>query len=304
MRNLLLQPLGLGIRWDIELTPAQAARALALLTEEEKKAVLKYYFVADAKMSLASHLLKHWVVSKHAGVPWRATTLTRDKNGKPIFVDPATRRQPVFFNVSHQAGLVALVAVAARAYDGPVDVGTDIVCTSERRARDLRLVAAEGWGAYVDMHADVFGRAEAASLKTELPPGQPVDAKLRRFYTLWCLREAYVKMTGEALLAPWLKDLNFMRFRAPAPGTAFEQRPEAEMEESERAQVITDHEVLFHGNRVEDANICLRALGPDYMTCTALRTPQRKEDGLGWELGPFKFLTLDEIVEHAEAHLS
>ncbi|KAI1379078.1 phosphopantetheinyl transferase [Hypoxylon crocopeplum] len=285
----------------------EASRALALLTPEEKTAVLRYYFVADAKMSLASHLLKHWVVSKYAGVPWRDTKLTRDPNGKPIFVDGASGKQPVFFNVSHQAGLVALVAVAG--YAGQVDVGTDVVCTSERRVRDHRVINTEGWGKFVDMHADVFGRSEAAYLKTDLLSSQPgppalargeemVDFKLRGFYTLWCLREAYVKMTGEALLAPWLKDLEFRRFRAPQPGVGFVQLPDGEA-----VEIVKEHEVLFHGKRVDDANICLRSLGPDYMTCSAVRTPAKKEDALGWDLGPYEFLTVDRIVEHAEAHL-
>ncbi|KAI1417335.1 phosphopantetheinyl transferase [Hypoxylon sp. FL1857] len=287
----------------------EAARALALLTEDEKKAVLRYYFVADAKMSLASHLLKHWVVSIYAGVPWWETKLTRDEKTKPIYRDPATGKQPVAFNVSHQCGIVALVAVAG--YDGQVDVGTDVVCTTERRTRDHRVINTEGWGKFVDMHADVFGRSEAHYLKSDLlstQPGLPplargdeiVDFKLRCFYTLWCLREAYVKMTGDALLAPWLKDLEFKRFRAPSPGRAFEQREEA----VENQEVIKDHEVLFHGNKVDDANICLRSLGPDYMTCTAVRTPAKKEDALAWDLGTFEFLSMEQILDDAEARLS
>ncbi|KAI1077561.1 phosphopantetheinyl transferase [Whalleya microplaca] len=286
----------------------EAPRALALLTEEEKVAVLRYYFVADAKMALASHLLKHWVVSKYAGVAWWETTLTRDAKKKPIYVDPATGAQPVFFNVSHQAGLVALIAVAGYPGPGPVDVGVDVVCTSERRDRDHRTIGAEGWAKFVDMHADVFGRSEAGYLKADLlgsrsgglPPlardAEITDFKLRCFYTLWCLREAYVKMTGDALLAEWLKDLEFRRFRAPEPGVGFAQGDG----EGER-QVIREHEIVFKGRLVDDVNISLRSLGPDYMTCSALRTPQRKEDGLGWDLGPFEFLSVDQVIADAEA---
>ncbi|KAL7621523.1 hypothetical protein AAE478_008847 [Parahypoxylon ruwenzoriense] len=290
----------------------EASRALALLTAEEKTAVLRYYFVADAKMSLASALLKHWVVSKYAGVPWWETKLTRDANKKPIFLD-AAGKQPVAFNVSHQAGIVALVAVAGYVDGSQVDVGTDVVCTSERRVRDHKFIDAEGWGKFVDMHSDVFGRSEAGYLKQDLLGAQPglpplargdeiTDFKLRQFYTLWCIREAYVKMTGEALLAPWLKDLEFRRFRAPEPGEGFAQRSDGgDMVESR--EVIREHEIVFKGGKVTDANICLRSLGPDYMTCTAVRTPGRKEDALGWDIGPFEFLTVDEIVDHAEAHL-
>ncbi|KAI2468170.1 phosphopantetheinyl transferase [Annulohypoxylon bovei var. microspora] len=290
----------------------EASRALALLTEEERTKVLRYYFVADAKMSLTSHLLKHWVVARYADVRWWATTLTRDDKTKPVFVDPATGTQPVAFNVSHQAGLVALVAVAGYAA-GEVNVGTDVVCTSERRARDHRMINTEGWNKFVDMHADVFGRSEARFLKSDLlaQPGLPplargeetLDFKLRCFYTLWCLREAYVKMTGDALLAPWLKDLEFRRFRAPERGVGFVQGVAGEEGEDGKAQVITEHEVLFRGDRVTDANICLRSLGEDYMTCTAVRTPARKEDALAWELGPFEFLEMETVLSDAEARL-
>jgi len=272
--------------------------------------VLKYYFAADAKMALASHLLKHWVVSKYGGVPWWETKLSADANKKPIFTD-AAGRQPVVFNVSHQAGLVALVAVHGydAANDGDssqVNIGVDIVCVSERQHRDHQMIRNEGWAKFVDMHSDVFGRSEAGYLKTGLTglvsyaalktEDARLNFRLRSFYTLWCLREAYVKMTGEALLASWLGDLMFQGFEPPQPGTRFEQS-----KDDNPKQIIRRHDVVFKGNKVDDANICIRSLGPDYMTCTAVRTPSRKEDALSWDLGPFKFLTIDQIVAHGEA---
>ncbi|KAI0388390.1 phosphopantetheinyl transferase [Xylariaceae sp. FL0594] len=287
---------------------AEASRALDLLSAEEQKKVTKYLFVADAKMALASQLLKRWVVSKYAGVPWDEVTISAGLNGKPIYVTPdGNNKQPVVFNVSHQAGLVALAAVVdhSSSGEGNVDVGVDIVCVSERQARDREMIRKEGWAHFVDMHAEVFGRSEAGYLKNGLADrlnGLRTEEartayRLRAFYTLWCLREAYVKMTGEALLAPWLGDLIFDGFEPPEPGTAFEQREEED--DDENKEVIRTHNVVFKGKRVDDANICLRSLGPDYMTCTAVRTPSRKEDALGWKLGPFKFITVDEIVEHA-----
>ncbi|RYO78299.1 hypothetical protein DL762_008761 [Monosporascus cannonballus] len=288
-----------------------ASDALELLPREERDKVLKYYFVADAKMSLVSHLLKHWVVARYAGVPWAETKLTRDERTKPVYVDAG--RQPVVFNVSHQAGLVALVAAYydrdqipnPNADGGPnvvVDVGVDVVCTSERRDRDHRTVRADGWTAFVDMHAEVFGTREVAFLKSgDLPLAreegeeQVVDSKLRFFYTLWCLREAYVKMTGAALLAPWLKDLNFLRFRPPAPG-----REGGDGAAPGEDEMITTHEILFKGQEVDDVNVCIRSIGPDYMVCTAIRTPERKEDALGIHLGPFEYLSLEEILDVAK----
>ncbi len=42
-----------------------------------------------------------------------------------------------------------------------------------------------------------------------------VQAKLRRFYTYWSLKEAYIKMVGEGLLASWLLELEFEDVVAP-----------------------------------------------------------------------------------------
>ncbi|KAI5925686.1 phosphopantetheinyl transferase [Camillea tinctor] len=276
----------------------EASRALALLPDDERAGVLRYYFVADAKMALASHLLKHWAVSRCAGVPWRETRLSRDANRKPVYVQDG--RQPAAFNVSHQAGIVALVA-APNPQQSPVELGVDVVCTTERRARDHRIVRQDGWARFVDMHAEVFGRREAESLREQGGDDgddAALDYKLRCFYTLWCLREAYIKMTGEALLAAWLPDLEFRGFRPPAPADGFMQ------EQDDGEHTIKTHDIWFKGGKVDDANVCLRALGTDYMTCTAVRTPRRKEDALAWDLGPFEFLDMEEILSFAEASSS
>lgn len=72
-----------------------------------------------------------------------------------------------------------------------------------------------------------------------------IEAKLRRFYTFWALKEAYVKMTGDALLADWLHQLEFRNVRAPRPVTE-----------------DTEHEAhMVKDNRTEDTR--MRAVGND-----------------------------------------
>jgi 4'-phosphopantetheinyl transferase len=46
-----------------------------------------------------------------------------------------------------------------------------------------------------------------------------IDAKLRRFYTFFSLKEAYIKLVGEGLLAPWIKEAEFRNVRAPRQGS-------------------------------------------------------------------------------------
>lgn len=292
-------------------------------------------------MALVSHLLKHWAVATTCGVPWSQTGLGRDERGKPIFTtrtgsssSTATARQPVFFNVSHQAGLVALIAATKSSTTGDVDdnwrvdVGTDIVCTSERRERDHKMIRENGWSEFVNMHAEVFGRAETEHLKhgdllrtsssssSSSPPvttpsanttsaaaAAAIDAKLRAFYALWCYREAYVKMTGDALLASWLNDLEFRDFRAPEPGPpagANGSLTQHQQVGQPAEQVRRGCEILLSGEQVDDANVCLRSLGPDFMTCSAVRTPRDKTVAMGIELGPYEWLSLEQILGDAE----
>ncbi|SPQ19113.1 34ca389c-8ae4-4091-bf6b-85b2f43f50b9 [Thermothielavioides terrestris] len=354
-----------------------AARALSLLNPEARLGVFRYLRLADAKMALASALLKQYAVAKLARDPpvawsqFMATPsgFTRNARTKPVYIDPATGRQPVSFNVSHQAGIVAIIAV-----DQEIQVGVDVVCTSERRARDHAILAAgdDGWADFLDIHKDVFAPGEVRYLHSRVlaavpglvaqaarahahldaaagaetgagagdgsgagppprgvlaggppTPEQTMDAKLRAFYALWALREAYVKLTGDALVAPWLHELEFVDFRPPwpaaaplgaaaaaaaaaregqgqgqesgGPGGEEEEEPEVEPE------VVRSTEIRFRGRKVEDVNMCLRSMGPDYMVATAVRTPGRPEEALGWRIGPYEVLSLEEVLSFAES---
>ncbi|POR33289.1 L-aminoadipate-semialdehyde dehydrogenase-phosphopantetheinyl transferase, partial [Tolypocladium paradoxum] len=156
----------------------------------------------------------------------------------------------------------------------------------ERRARDRAAVAADGWPQYVAVHDDVFAPAEAARLRA-LPFARP-DRLLAYFYSLWCLREGYVKMTGDALLAPWLRELD-LRYFAP-PGEA---PPE------DRAL-----EVWFRGKRVDDVDMRLEWLLDEYMVCTAVRwgkTPDGPGEGDAGMARPFTHLKMDQVLADAEA---
>ncbi|KAK0632212.1 hypothetical protein B0T14DRAFT_532721 [Immersiella caudata] len=295
-----------------------ASRILALLPPSEAASALKYYHIRDAKMSLASSLLKHLAIAHLSSTtPWTSTAITRDSLTKPTWIDPATGHSPIAFNVTHQAGLVALIAIPSPSDTPPVQVGIDLVCTSERRSRDHQLITTDSWPRFVDMHADVFSPRETAYLKYQVlsrvpglvPSGataeQVMDSKLRAFYALWALREAYVKLTGEALLAEWLKELEFRDFRPVAPTSGFgvpAREEEGGGGDGGRygAQVINGSEVWFQGKRVEDVNVSLRALGEDYMICTAVRTPGREEVGMRWKLRGYKALDLDEMLWFAE----
>ncbi|KAG6031842.1 hypothetical protein E4U41_007404 [Claviceps citrina] len=242
-------------------------------------------------MALASALLKrHAITSSCPDLPWSAARFTRDARTKPVFRLP-DGSEPLLFNVSHQAGLVCLVAVLAPPppvvddHDDTTNlaVGVDVACPSERRARDHALVSADGWRSFVEMHDSVFSPGESARLG-RLPFGDrglDLDRKLGYFYALWCLREAYVKMTGEALLAEWLRDLE-LRYFAPPGETGPEGR---------------GLEIWFKGARVEHVHVRMDWYLDEYMICTAVRGNQHAglDFGSDWTL-----LDIDELLAAAE----
>ncbi|KAJ3495720.1 hypothetical protein NLG97_g3189 [Lecanicillium saksenae] len=266
-----------------------AARAMDLILETERAAVLRYYHVRDAKLALGSALLKRLIIAQNTpGLAWDAATAVRDPHTKPVFYHPrGSLKQPLIFNVSHQAGLVVVLA----AYDAPdgTQVGVDVVCPGERRDRDIESIHKEGWKKYVDMHDSVLSPVEACRLRdlAVAPTGSSADIadrKLSYFYTLWCLREAYVKMTGEALLASWLGDLEMRDFAPPG------DKPEAD-----------GLKVFFGpggGKAVTDVDLRIEwFLGKQYMISTSVRNP---DINAPLQIGKFELLNLDAVLRQAE----
>ncbi|KAK7569408.1 hypothetical protein IWX91DRAFT_100332 [Phyllosticta citricarpa] len=297
--------------WTGDNIREAAADLFPLLSSDELASVTRKHFIKDARMSLGSALLKRAYIARSLGVAWDTIRFERRPDpvhGKPSYA-PAEDKSAstISFNVSHQAGLVALIGTTA----DKTDLGIDIVCVNERN--DYRVIDADGFEAWVDIYTECFSDAEMWDMKYSLDDGvtlldgthlsawelgrhdrctrrnlelsatqkgqngQPdrpvtfssdllVDAKLRRFYVFWALKEAYVKLTGEALLAPWLRDLEFRNVRAPRPGTV--ARCSTHGTWGER---VSDVEVWFKGSRVEDVRMEIQAFEEDYMVAMAVR---------------------------------
>lgn len=298
----------------------------------EQKAISTKMFIQDAKMSLASALIKRLYISKTLDIPWKDVKLARkgdQKHGKPCVVDASGRPiEGIDFNVSHQAGLVALIgwnghskrrygndggiegslrSPEKETFESEVMVGVDIVCVNERD--DYRTIDAEGIEGWVDIYDFVFSDEERFSMKynvdyVPLPDGtilsqedvgrhdrcmyrnrplslrtqsgkqvsftsnEIIDAKLRRFYTYFCYKEAYIKLAGEALLAPWLKHLEFQNVRSPKPIGLI--NPSAE-KGTKWGEVVEDVEVHLHKKTVEDVRMGIVAFEKDIMLSTAVQ---------------------------------
>ncbi len=259
-------------------------------------------------MSLVSHLLKSLIIKESTNREW-VFCVARQKpdvnSGKPYYVSMPGETE-VSFNVSHQAGTVALIALSGSSAN-EYDVGIDVVCVSERNEAEKILDGDDGserreewenrFNDFIDMHAEVFAPSEIAALKA--PQGNEsqgaggrdgkalatveeiVNAKLRRFYALWCLREAYVKMTGDALLADWLRELEIRKFGVPGDGEEME-----------------NNETWFKGKKLEDVRMIIVGAGSSYMVASAVRRKDRREWEGGWR--EMEDLSVEEVVKRAK----
>jgi 4'-phosphopantetheinyl transferase len=254
-------------------------------------------------MSLASQLLKHLCIANVQDIPWTQTIISRLPNHKPYYKPLTASSKPLIpmdFNVSHQAGLVSLICCAGI----PAEVGTDVVCVNEKpESKTLGERGFFDWVdihadvfhpsevTYLKLSADNLNlpeqlepsgyardaiarcqyRTQTVSWKTQddetlsLDANTIIDAKMRRFYALWCVREAYIKMTGDALLAEWLRELEFRNLKIPRPN------PAAADEDLTPGEVVTEFEIYVAGKRIEDVRMELRAYGRSYMVASAVR---------------------------------
>jgi 4'-phosphopantetheinyl transferase len=263
--------------------------------------------LADAKLSLGSALLKRAFISKHFRVPWHSILFARrgdPVHGKPCYTLPNGKLANIDFNISHQAGIVALVGSRVKG----VDVGVDITCVNERN--DWRFIDRDGFAAWVDVYDEVFSEEELWDIKynvdavTDLdgtlipaadlgrgdrccsrdgsvevllrPHGQKrslsceliVEAKLRRFYAFYAYKEAYIKLVGEGLMAQWLRDLEFRNVRSPRPGTAYRCSTHGAW-----GGRVDDVEVWMYGSRVQDVKMDIQAFEEDKLITTAFKSP-------------------------------
>ncbi|KAF2184094.1 4'-phosphopantetheinyl transferase [Zopfia rhizophila CBS 207.26] len=311
--------------WPGDKISQAAPEALQLISQDEREHCIRKYHIADAKMSLASALLKRLFVFKTLGIPWKDITFGRKrdpKHGKPCALLPDGKPAPIEFNISHQAGLVALVGVQGEG----IELGVDIVCVNERN--DYRVIDQDGFDGWIDVYAEIFSPEESWDMKynvypfklldgtlitpdilgrhdrcctrdqeltVTLPSGEKrtfssdllIDAKLRRFYTFWCYKEAYIKLDGEALLAKWIKKLEFTDVKAPEAGTV--ARCSTLGSWGER---VGDVKVWLKRKRLEDVKMEIQAFEEGFMISVAV-----KPKGMfGEDLAKWEGLHLEEDV--------
>ena len=259
--------------------------ALKLLSPEERAKVLRFYRPSDAKLSLGSCLLKHRAIVFTCDVPWSEAITGEDSNKKPCYKSPNPEANTLEFNVSHHGALVALVGCPGKA----VRLGVDIVRINWEK--DFARVVKEGFQSWAQTYEAVFSDREVQDIANYVVPGHndvqdAIRAKLRHFYAHWCLKEAYVKMTGEALLAPWLKDVEFRNVQVPLPNSQSQNGAKGAFS---WGQTCRNVEIWAYGKQVTDVHLEIQAFRDEYMIATA-------SSNTGAPLSAFKELILEKDI--------
>lgn len=177
----------------------------------------------DAKSSLVGRLLIRKAVQSQLGVPCDSATMRRTRLGKPYIVRPDTCPFPNFnVNVAHQGDWVVL---AAEPHDL---VGVDVMknelrpnTTADKFLCSMRNCFTDHEWLQISEHAPAhdmdlgwnsgsFGLDDdtlfAAAMSYGTPPVtaatqglSATEARLDPLFTLWCLKESFVKATGLGL---------------------------------------------------------------------------------------------------------
>ncbi|MCJ1311714.1 hypothetical protein MMC25_005387 [Agyrium rufum] len=242
------------------------AKLLSLLPPNERASTLKYIRTADRARALASRLIKHLAVVKFCDIPWSSSTISvHPVTGKPFFRSQQDGKA-LELNVSHDENVVIIVASQQ---DG-TQVGIDVMNVNRKRDQDV-WKREGGWHNWVKVYSAALSDGEMQTLKDYEPkdcksPDEETRQKLRLFYTYWVLKEAYIKMDGEAFLADWIKDLEFRGVQAPAPGDAGPANGDC----GEWGVPTRALSIWLKGKQVTDVYAELQSLGPDYIVATCI----------------------------------
>lgn len=143
--------------------PLQSKRLLGLVGTERRKKVIRYRMPDDRKRSLGAGIIIKKILNENG---LSEDSLKYAENGKPV-------ADNLFFNVSHAGDYVVGVS-------SDCEVGCDI-----EKIVDAPLEVANHF----------FHLKEAEYIKS-------ADDKNRAFFTLWTLKESYMKMTGRGIGLP------------------------------------------------------------------------------------------------------
>ena len=323
----------IDVRPQIPLTSRNSKELplLSTLRAEQQASILGYMRPADRLMSLGSALLKYVFIHKYARVPWKDVHIckTPKPHGRPYWsaLPDWKGEGGIEFNVTHQNGLIALVGcltptAQSPTYSSPltrieegqsdsksqVRLGVDMACTREEGRTPADVTTQDKLDEWIDIFAEMFSEASRKDMKSaSVPHAEPevdiIHKRFRRFYAHWALKEAFIKMVGEGLLADWLAELEFVNVQAPDPATEHDHpcdgfswafRDQEELKWTPPIKAVKDISAKLYGKRVDDVQMHLVAYEQDFLFATAIKGIV--EPGEGDEAGRWIKLDIEKDI--------
>lgn len=144
---------------------------LSCVSDEKREKINKFYFMDDSKRTLYGDLLLRYLACKKLKTQNNKLVFYSNEFGKPFLQN----YHEFHFNISH-SGIWTVCATSKK------EIGVDI-----EQIKDIDL--------------DVAKRFFAES-EYEMLMSQPEEMQLDYFYSLWTLKESYIKCIGKGLSIP------------------------------------------------------------------------------------------------------
>ncbi|OAQ33333.1 hypothetical protein K457DRAFT_29253 [Linnemannia elongata AG-77] len=164
---------------------------LNFLPKSEADSLLQLRLEDDMRRALVGRLMIHAFFTAHHNCQWENLVFDNTESTKPVLVSPEHLKS-VSYNISHHGDWVILVGNTDLSCDSPVRLGVDVMDFQEQ-------VSGESFESFSACFQHQFTPNEitfmvkASSPESSSPDCASVDAQLKRFYRLWCLKESIVK---------------------------------------------------------------------------------------------------------------
>ena len=159
---------------DLDRGRPRNQEAARVLSPEEKERAARFHFDRHRERYMAGRLALRTILSQYAGIPPGELELAADPRGKPCLKDDGAAKE-LCFNQSESKGRTLVALARGR------EIGVDLEWIDPRlEVRDLSKVA---------LHPQELKRL------LELDPKE----KQVRFFTLWTVKEAFLKGIGVGL---------------------------------------------------------------------------------------------------------
>ncbi|PPQ72529.1 hypothetical protein CVT24_004835 [Panaeolus cyanescens] len=169
--------------------------ALSVVDSESQSRIKRFYHRDDACRTLIGRLLTRTLV-KERGIPLPDVKFAATAAGKPYIVSQSKEKNilfreflypPLAYNITHDNNLIAMAYAPGLQNSPAFSLGIDVM--------KLRIPGRETFASFVETVGDQLTQLEHRQINEGISQGE----KLKRFFWMWTLKEAYTKALGIGL---------------------------------------------------------------------------------------------------------